>query len=242
MKVKVFGTSCSWFKRNNTSFLIDDDIVFDVPSGAYKYISRETDITKLRCIIITHFHSDHFADFHLFATNYMRFLHKGRKEKLRVYAPKGILDLLVNINKLMFGGVDECDKEQLSANVDYIELFDGMTFEEGEYKITAYKVEHGRPETYGFSFCDKNGKIVSFSADTARCENLDKMLQNADYAFVEMSAPTQHKTHLSIEDFENLVKEFSNTKIFAIHTCDECQEYAIKNNLNYVNDGDEFEF
>ena len=28
MKLKVIGTSCTWFERNNTSFVIDKDIVF----------------------------------------------------------------------------------------------------------------------------------------------------------------------------------------------------------------------
>ena len=77
MKVTVVGTSCTWFKRNNTSFIIDDDIVFDTPDGAYKDIINYIDIFKIRCIIITHFHTDHFTDLHIFdymnKSNYERF-------------------------------------------------------------------------------------------------------------------------------------------------------------------------
>ena len=36
MKVNVMGTSCIWFTRNNTSFVIDEEMFLDVPEGSYK--------------------------------------------------------------------------------------------------------------------------------------------------------------------------------------------------------------
>jgi hypothetical protein len=41
MKVFAVGTSCTWFKRNNTSFIIDDKILFDTPAGSYKDIIKQ---------------------------------------------------------------------------------------------------------------------------------------------------------------------------------------------------------
>ena len=40
MKVLAVGTGCTWFERNNTSFIIDDKILFDTPSGSYKDIIK----------------------------------------------------------------------------------------------------------------------------------------------------------------------------------------------------------
>ena len=68
MKVFAVGTSCTWFKRNNTSFILDDKILLDTPSGSYKDIIRKIDIFKLDGIVISHFHADHFGDFSIFAT------------------------------------------------------------------------------------------------------------------------------------------------------------------------------
>lgn len=243
MKVKVLGTSCTWFVRNNTSFVIDENIVFDLPSGNYKLLAAYTKTMATKCAIITHFHSDHFGDFRILTTEIMRHFDKyGRTENLRVYAPKGIVQKIIETNNLFCAGIDECNEELLREHIDFIELSDGFEFEEGGYKIKAFKMEHGRPETYGFSFTDSDGKVVAFSADTCMCENLDKLLEKADFAFVEMSAKTEHKTHLSIENFLSLSKKYNKTKIYPIHTSDACQKYAIENGLNVVNDGDEFVF
>lgn len=240
MKLKIIGTSCTWFKRLNTSFVIDKDIVFDVPNGNYKMIANYTDISKLKCVIISHFHTDHFSDFRIIATLFMRHFNRyDRTEKLHVYAPKGIVGHMIDIAKLTYSGEDECDDSSLRKYIDFIELEDGYEFEEGDYKIKAYKMEHGAPETYGFTFTDLNGKVFAFSADTKMCDNLHKMLKNANFAFVEMSSTVPHKTHLSIDEFEELESEYKNAKFYPVHTCDKCQEYAIKNGMNYVNDGDE---
>lgn len=240
MKLKIIGTSCTWFKRLNTSFVIDKDIVFDVPSGNFKMIARYTDISKLKSVIITHFHTDHFADFRIISTLTMRhFYDYGRTEKLRVYAPKGILENLIATAKLTYSGPDESSLESLTEFIDFIYLENGFEFEEGDYKIKAYKMEHGAPETYGFTFTDKKGKVFAFSADTKMCDNLHKMLEKADFAMVEMSSTVPHRSHLSIAEFEELEKKYKNVKFYPVHTSDECQEYAIKNKMNYVNDGDE---
>ena len=242
MKLKVIGTSCTWFERNNTSFVIDDDIVFDVPAGNYKLISKYTDISKLRCVLITHFHTDHFSDFRIIATLTMRHFEEfGRTENLRVYAPKGIIENMTAGAKLTYSGKDECDEESLRKYIDFIELEDGFEFEEGDYKIKAYKVDHGAPETYGFTFTDKTGKTIAFSADTKMCDNLHNMLETADVAFVEMSAIKPHRTHLTVDEFLELSNKYNKTKMYPIHTCDKAQEYAISHGLNYVNDGDELE-
>lgn len=240
MEIKVIGTSCTWFTRNNTSYVIDKDIIFDVPNGNFKPISKFTDISKIKCVLISHFHTDHFSDFRILATLTMRHYEEfGRTEHLRVYAPKGIVEHMIAIAKLTYSGADECDEASIRKYIDFIPLEDGYEFEEGGYKIKAFKMEHGAPETYGFTFTDKQGKVVAFSADTSMCDNLHKMLKNADFAFVEMSSPIPHRAHLSIAEFEALAEQYKKAKFFPIHTCDECQEYAIKNGLNYVNDGDE---
>ena len=100
-------------------------------------------------------------------------------------------------------------------------------------------MDHGVPETYGFSFTDSDGKVVAFSADTKMCDNLHLMLKNADYAFVEMASMVFSNTHLSVAEFQKLEKEYKNTKFYPVHTSDKCQQYAIDNGMNYVNDGDE---
>ena len=68
------------------------------------------------------------------------------------------------------------------------------------------------------------------------------MLKKSNFAFVEMSAVNKHRTHISINEFVELTKQYPTVKIFPVHTNDECQKYAIKNNLNYLTDGQILEF
>lgn len=243
MKVNVVGTSCTWFKRKNTSYVIDDKIVFDIPEGAYKdVLNIVDDIFNVEAVIISHLHTDHAENLHAIATRYIREKPEGVKP-LKVYGPKETLEKLIAFNKLFYGGKDECDEASYVGKVEFISIYDGMTFKLSEYDVTVYKMFHGDEiECFGFSFTDKKGTTVGFSADTTVCENLHKMLQKSNFAFVEMSAVNKHRTHISIPEFVELTKQYKNVKIFPVHTNDECQEYAIKNNFNYLTDGQILEF
>lgn len=242
MKLTVVGTSCSWFKRKNTSFIIDDDIVFDMPSGAFKDIINAIDIYKVRSVFISHIHTDHFSDLHYLLTETYRHLDKRNLKKLKLYGPKGLLKLVVDVNRLTSTDPQECSYELHENSIDFIELEDGMTFTEGKYKVTAYKMSHGDVETYGFTFEDEKGVVVGFSADTAMCDNLEKIVKNSDYAFVEMCRTEVGSKHLSIDEFLALAKKYPETKMFPVHTSDVCQEYAEKNGMNYVHDGQVLNF
>ena len=128
--------------------------------------------------------------------------------------------------------------------IEFIDLEDGMKFEQNGYKVTALKMEHGAPETYGFIFEDKFGKIVGFSGDTAECENLHNILAKADFAFVEMALSKisndiyAKKTHISTSEFVELTRKYPNCKMFPVHTTDETQKFAEENGLNSLHDGD----
>ena len=129
MKVYLVGTSCTWFKRNNTSFILDDKILFDTPDGSYKEIIRKMNIFDVKSVYISHFHSDHFTDLQIIATRFMRESERnGVVDKLNVYGPKGLLDHLVDFNKTVFAGCDECNKESLTKRINFIEVGDGDEF------------------------------------------------------------------------------------------------------------------
>jgi len=236
MKIKVFGTGCTWFKRNNTSFLIDDKIVFDLPSGSYKDIIRTVNISDITTVLISHFHADHFGDMHVVATIFMREL-QDLSEKKKVYGPHGILDRILKLNETLNASLDELSREKLTQNTDFVELDDCYKFKVADYNVVSYKMEHGRAETYGFVFEMPNGKKVGFSADTQMCDNLHNILKQSDYAFVEMASTVKRDFHLSIEEVEGLTKQYPNCKIYLVHTCDKCQQYAKDNNMNYLEDG-----
>ena len=52
MKVTAVGTSCTWYTRRNTSFILDDKMLFDISSGNYKEVIKSIDIFDLNAIFI----------------------------------------------------------------------------------------------------------------------------------------------------------------------------------------------
>ena len=211
-------------------------MLFDVSEGNYKSIIGSVDIYDIKWIYISHIHTDHASDLHIITTRHIR-ENNSRKEKLRIYGPKGLAETVVAYNKLYNAAEDEMDLDLLKSKIDFIEIYDGKEFEEGEYKLKVFKMEHCGVDCFGLMFKDKNGKVVSFSADTVVCDNLEKMLGSSNYAFVDMAASKPSKSHITNLEFVELEKKYKNCKMFPVHTNDECQEYAIKNNLNYLEDG-----
>ena len=241
MKVEVIGTSCSWFVRNNTSFVIDDSMMFDISSGNLKPIMSRYNVFDLKTLFVTHFHTDHIGDFKILATMFIRNRKRLGIKKLKVYAPAGFDEYTIELNKLTFSREDETDINILRDAVEFVEIFDGMEFEEGGYKIKVYAVEH-KMTCFGFTFTDKTGKTIAFSGDTRICDNLEKMLSVSDYAFVDMAATFEHFAHLDTNTFVMLQNKYPNCKMFPVHTSDPAQEFAINNGLNFINDGDILNF
>lgn len=240
MKVYLVGTACTWFKRNNTSFILDDKILFDLPSGSYKEIIRKMDIFDIKSVFISHFHADHFLDAQVVVTRFMRESEKnGVKDKLKFYGPKGTLDHLIEYNKLICAGVDECDRESLTKRVEFIEVEDGDEFETEGYKVKVFTMDHGRVYSQGYTFTDKNGKTFAFTSDTRECLNLHEMLKISDYALVDMATIDEQPSHLHASRFVELTNEYKNCKMFPVHTSDASQKFAEENGLNAVFDGQE---
>ncbi len=237
MKLIVVGTSCTWFKRYNTSFIIDDEALFDVPEGNYEHILRFIDVMKLKWIFISHLHTDHAAGLHIITTRFLRET-KDKNKRLRIYAPKETAETIVKYCTIFNGAPEERDLNLLKEKIEFIDLYDGMEFEESEYKIKVKKMNHGSVECYGLIFEDKKtGKVISFSSDTKDCSALHEMLSVSNYSFVDMAANKPSKSHLTNIEFVELEKKYKNCKMFPVHTNDVCQEFAIKNNLNYLKDG-----
>ena len=63
MKVRVIGSGSMWTAFNSASYMIDDNILVDIPNGLCKSLFRMgIDPRNIENVLITHFHGDHYFD------------------------------------------------------------------------------------------------------------------------------------------------------------------------------------
>lgn len=137
---------------------------------------------KLRAVFITHNHSDHMADY---GTLLMRVFNSGLKNKVDTYGPPPLsmmtkayltyVDWDVQLRKR-----DEAKPELAELIRTHEILADGVIYKDENVTVTAFEVTHGAcVPAYGFRF-ETPDKVVVFSGDTTKCENVIKYAKGAD--------------------------------------------------------------
>ena len=231
MKIDIVGNMCTWTKENSTSFILNNELLFDVPEGSFKTILNDYGLEKVKYIILSHFHSDHYIDVHI-VLDYIFNNYPDRK--LTVIAPKGCYERLTTLFSLV--EITHLQKH-LDSRVSFIDLEDGKEIKLGQYKIKAYRVNHADVEAYGFII--KHGKTkVGFSGDTAMCDNLKKILKAVPNCFVDTAGVQITNKHLSVQEVVELQKEYTKCKLHMIHLSYHSKKLIDELSLEYPQQGD----
>ena len=200
MKIDVVGSLCTWNLDLSTSFIINDEMIFDTPQGSFKTLMNKYDLTKIKYIIISHFHSDHFIDIHL-VIDYIT--HHSQIEKIKIIAPKGCRERLVSLFRIIEISYLE---ERLKDKFEIIEIENNKILKFDGYKIKCFKMLHLNLDSYGF-IIEKDSSVVGFSGDTAMCNNVRKIISKSQAIFIDSANLEVNNKHLSIGEVEALAKE-----------------------------------
>jgi ribonuclease Z len=111
-----------------------DRLLFDCGEGTQRQLLRSSvGLVELGEIFVTHFHADHILGLPgLFKTFSLR----GRERTLEVYGPRGLVDLLGSLRRVV---------GKLSYEVQVIELEPGDVIERDGYRLATFAVSHGVP-------------------------------------------------------------------------------------------------
>lgn len=129
---------------------------------------------NLKTGFLTHLHSDHTIGLpDLILTPWIL----ERDEPLRLFGPHGTKNLSEHILKAYhadiqyrLNGLEPINEYGYQVVVS--EYSEGMIFQDGNIKVEAFLVSHGRlPNTFGFRFTTPDKSIV-ISGDTSPCENI----------------------------------------------------------------------
>jgi len=217
MKIDVVGNGCTWTKELSTSFIINDEILYDVPQGSFKRIMHEYDLSKINYIIISHFHSDHFADLHIV----LDYLFNNYPDKnYTIIAPKGCYERICSLFRIFEVSYRE---QYLKERVTFIDCENGKKFKLGGFKFKAFQMFHRNLDCFGFVI-EENGVKVGFTSDTAMCNNVRKILKASKACFIDSSNVQPNNKHLSYQEVLSLQEEFPDCKIHMIHLSEDAMK------------------
>jgi ribonuclease Z len=171
----------------------DKWFVVDTGRGVTMRIAgTDLQYANLHGVFLTHLHSDHTADLpELFTTSWQF----GRKTTpLHVYGPKGVEKLTRATLQFFEYDIhirrDVQEKHPAAgATIKTHVLREGVVYDDGDVKVTAFEVDHRPVEpAFGFRF-DSGGKSIVISGDTRPTASLSKYAKGADVLVLEAYLP-----------------------------------------------------
>jgi ribonuclease Z len=143
-------------------------------------------------VFVTHLHSDHTAGLpDLFITSWQF----GRKTTpLPLYGPAGIEKLATGMLQFFEEDIhlrrDVIEKHPAAgATITAHRVTEGVVYDDGEVKVTAFAVDHKPVEpAFGYRF-DTHGKTIVISGDTRPNSNLIRFARGADVLVQEAYLP-----------------------------------------------------
>ena len=185
--------------RAETCILIsagEDLFVVDVGDGSNDNLrSWNINFRNIEAVLITHLHSDHISD--LPGLHQNAWVVGERSSKLKVFGPEGVDQFTQGIemayaHDYVFRNEHHGDAiaslEFAGFDTSVIDLNNPVIFDNGELKITAFRVVHEPIEpALGFKF-EYKGRSIVITGDTSYTQSVIDNSMNADVLFHEAQA------------------------------------------------------
>ena len=232
MKVKVIGSGSMWTKYNSACYLIDDNIMVDIPNGACKYLYRfNIEPSSIEHILITHFHGDHYFDMPFYLLNKS----KSDNKKVNVYCENQGEEKINKIGELAFPQVFNLISKELTVEYNFEDEF---TVE--KYQVKKALVDHGRIKPCFGYIIDNESNKVGFTGDTTLCSTVEEMAKICKYLFCDCMLINGTNKHQGINDIEYLANKYPNCTFVVSHLNDDTRKVLEEKNISNVivpNDG-----
>jgi len=226
MKIKVLGSGSISSIYNSASYLIDNNILIDVPNGTNKILKRlKINSKNINNILFTHFHGDHYFD--------MPFIFLDRlgdkKNYLNIYCDNCGKKKINKVLKLAFPNtVDRVNNKVITT------YFSSKKFKINNYDIDKILVDHGNLKpAFGYIFSYDNKKI-GFTGDSCLCDAINNMASICDFLICDCCLIEGNHKHMGIDNIMYLSKKYPNCKFYLTHLEDETRKKLLKKKLGRI--------
>jgi len=165
-----------------SGYLVEHDgyrLILDLGAGALGSLQRHVDLRSIDAVYISHLHADHCID--LVAYFYARRFHPdGALPILPVYGPPGTAHRIGS-------AFEEPPVDGFHEVYDFREVRSGV-FTLGPFTVTNGRVNH--PVECHALRVEADGKVLTYSGDTAACEEIVELARDADLFLCEASWPS----------------------------------------------------
>lgn len=203
MKVTFLGTGAAFPDplRGQSGILLtlsnNRHFLFDCGAGTTrKLVEADVNPADVELVCLTHMHHDHVCDYPAFIITGWMF---DRPDSSVLLGPAGVRHFCEHLfEDGAFKGDFDARAHYASrqANIaairpDIREMTPGVVFEDQDIRIIADHVDHipaELTECFGVRI-EAEGKVVAFSGDTAPCEAMIKLAQDADLLIHECTFP-----------------------------------------------------
>lgn len=210
--------------RLRSSAIINDEILVDISPDFVCFKSKfNIDIKKIKTILLTHTHQDHFYP-QILSYNHTSFSNKPLK--LNIYLSEYAKDLFEKI---------EIEKSDAKNNLNLIAVKPFESYKENDYIITPLEAAHNTPQSliYIISY---NGVNMLYGNDTAMLtKNTFDYLHSVKLDIVSLDSTRgkeegQYFRHMGFNDIIYLKKYFIKNGI-----CDENSIFTVTHFSHWIN-------
>ena len=211
MRLAFLGTGSAFsLERYNGAVVVDGRLLLDAGAPLLPHMHRlGIDPGAIEAIFLTHFHGDHILGLPPFMF-YRGFRPTG---PLTVIGPPGVERKVDGLLRLAWG--DE-EWPEHARGIDLIYREAAATGEAAGVRYEALKLDHGDMDSRGYRL-HLGSKVLAYAGDSQATPPLDELVNGADVAITEATAPGQVEVHTSWEEAHALAARHPNTRFLFNH-------------------------
>jgi ribonuclease BN (tRNA processing enzyme) len=228
MHITILGSGTNVHPRRAAAgYLVETDqlLLIDFgPRTLTNLIKAGVDRHRIRHILFSHYHADHFSDFITFyfdAVIHSKFVRK--RPDLTLYGPRGTKKLFTAILSTFPGF------RSGTFRIGLREVGD-RSFRIGRTRITPRTVRHSpRLHCLGYRI-EYDGTALAYSGDSEYCEALVRLCDDADLAVLDCSFPANRPgpSHMHAGDCGRVARDAGIGRLVLSHFYPVAERYDVR--------------